>query len=325
MSTGRATGLALALTSAAAFAMSGPLAGSLIAAGWTPGAAVLARVLLAALVLTAPAAVALRGQWSVLRRGGRTIVAYGLVAVAGAQLAYFNAVSHLSVGVALLLEYQGTVLVVGWLWLRHGRRPRRLTLAGSVLALVGLALVLDVAGGLRLDGVGVVWGLAAAVGLATYFVIASDDREPVPALVLSCAGLWVGAAGLMAAGAAGVVPMRATTAQVELLGRSTSWVVPVLGLALVAAAFAYVVGTAAARLLGATLASFAGLTEVVFAVLFAWVLVGQLPAPLQLLGGAVILGGIALVRADELRRRPTAPPWGEGSGRGRAPEELVRG
>jgi hypothetical protein len=41
------------------------------------------------------------------------------VAVAGCQLAYFNAVQSLSVAVALLIEYSGVLLVVGWLWLRH--------------------------------------------------------------------------------------------------------------------------------------------------------------------------------------------------------------
>jgi len=314
MTTGRGTGLVLALASAAAFGTSGALAGSLIAVGWSPAAAVLVRVSLAALVLTVPAVLALRGRWHALRGSVRTILAYGLVAVAGAQLAYFYAVSHLSVGVALLLEYQGIVLVVAWAWLRHGRRPRPLMLAGAGLALVGLVLVLDVFGGVRLDGIGVLWGLAAAVGLAVYFVVASQSgdetrsengaavaRAPVPPLVLSCAGLWIGAAGLALAAATGVLSVDATTAPVRLAGRSMSWLVPVLGLSLVAAALAYVVGTLGARLLGATLASFVGLTEVVFAVLFAWILLGQLPTPVQLVGGLVVVAGIAVVRADELR------------------------
>src|ERR687883_59411 len=131
MLNGRAAGLVLALVSAAAFATSGSLAGSLIAIGWTPGAAVVARVLVAAVVLTVPAAVAMRGRWSLLRRGVPTMLMYGIVAVAVAQFAFFNAISHLSVGVALLLEYQGTVAVVAWLWLRHGRRPRPMVLAGE--------------------------------------------------------------------------------------------------------------------------------------------------------------------------------------------------
>ena len=58
--------------------------------------------------------------------------------VAGCQLFYFNAIERMPVGVALLLEYLGRVLVVGWLWLRHGQRPRRLTVAGAAASIAGL-------------------------------------------------------------------------------------------------------------------------------------------------------------------------------------------
>ena len=60
---------------------------------------------------------------------------------------------------------------------------------------------------------------------------------------------------------------------------------PVLGLALVAAAVAYVTGVLGARLLGAKIASFVGLTEVLFAVLFAWLLLGQVLTPGSCPGG----------------------------------------
>src|SRR5215210_6831456 len=133
-------GLGLATLSAATFATSGSFAGSLLQAGWTPGAAVTVRVVTAAVLLTLPALLALRGQGARLRRGSGLLTAYGLVAVAGAQLCYFNAVQHLSVAVALLLEYSGTLLVVGWLWLRQGQRPRGLTFVGAILAVAGLAL-----------------------------------------------------------------------------------------------------------------------------------------------------------------------------------------
>lgn len=307
MRNARSAGLVLALVSAAAFGTSGALAGSLLAAGWTPGAAVTARIVLAAAALTVPAVLALRGRWSLLRERARTVAAYGVLAVAGAQFAYFNAVAHLSVGVALLLEYQGIVLVVAWLWLRRGRRPGRLVLAGSAVAIAGLALVLDVAGGFRLDGVGVLWGLLAAVGLAVYFVLASDDDEPLPPLVLSCGGLWVGALALLGFAAAGLVPLRATAASVVLAGHEVSWVVPVLGLSLVAAALAYVLGVLGARLLGATLASFVGLAEVLFAVGFAWLFVGQVPTVLQAIGGVVVIAGVTLVRVGELRAGRETP------------------
>ena len=122
---GSRAGLTLAVLSAATFGTSGAFASSLIEAGWSPAAAVITRVAVAAAVLTVPALVQLRGRWSLLRRGAGRVAAYGLVAVAGCQLFYFNAIERMPVGVALLLEYLAAVLVVGWLWLRHGWRAWR--------------------------------------------------------------------------------------------------------------------------------------------------------------------------------------------------------
>src|SRR3954447_2527927 len=214
--------LGLAALSAATIRTSGAFAASLLHAGWTPGAAVTARVVTAAVVLTVPALIALRSARVRLRSGARTVTTYGLVAVAGAQLCYFNAVDHLSVAVALLLEYSGILLVVGWMWLRHGHRPRRLTVAGAAVALSGLVLVLDLVGDHRLDGVGILWGLGAAVGLAVYFVMASDTDSTLPPLVVAWGGLAVGAAGLGLAAVVGVLPVHASRADVTLADASTS-------------------------------------------------------------------------------------------------------
>jgi drug/metabolite transporter (DMT)-like permease len=301
---GEGAGLALAVLSAATFGTSGTFASSLIDAGWSPAAAVLTRIAVSAVILTVPALLQLRGRWALLRRRAGRVAAYGLVAVAGCQLFYFNAIQRMPVGVALLLEYLGAVLVVGWLWLRHGQRPRRLTVIGAAAAIAGLALVLNLAGSARVDPVGVMWGLLAAAGLAIYFLLsAADDEEPLPPIVMAWAGMCVGAATLAGLGGLGVLPMTATTTDVSFLGHRVSWVVPVLGLSLVAAVVAYVAGIGAARRLGAKLASFIGMAEVLFAILFAWMLLGQLPSGLQFLGGAFILAGVALVRIDELSGR----------------------
>ena len=295
-------GLALALLSAATFGTSGSFAAALIASGWSPGSAVTVRVLLAAAVLTVPALLQLRGRYALLRRGGGTLGLYGLAGVAGAQLCYFQAVEHLSVAVALLLEYSGVLLVVGWQWLRHGHRPRPLTGLGALVSVAGLVLVLDLLDAASLDPVGVLWGLGAAVGLAVYYVLSAAEDSPLPPLVVAWGGLTVGGLLLGAAGLVGVLPWRASTADVVLLDRAVSWLVPVLGLSLLAAVVAYVAGIVAARRLGATVASFVGLTEVLFAVLFAFVLLGQVLTAAQLVGGVLVVAGIVVVRLDELRR-----------------------
>ena len=95
--------------------------------------------------------------------------------------------------------------------------------------------------------------------------------------------------------------MTASTGPVTFLRHQVSWLVPVTGLALVAAVIAYVAGIGAARRLGAKLASFIGMAEVLFAILFAWLLLGQLPSAVQFAGGALILAGVTGVRLDELR------------------------
>ncbi|MEP6797694.1 MAG: DMT family transporter [Lapillicoccus sp.] len=295
-------GLVAAVLTAASFGTSGPFAKSLLATGWTSGAIVLLRVGIAALVLIGPALVALRGRWGLVRSEIGVILAYGLVAVAGSQVAYFNAVQYLSVGVALLLEYCGTILVVLWVWLRTRRAPSQVTWLGIAFAVAGLALVLDVTGQARPDGVGVFWGLLAAVGLAVFFVTAAHDTPGLPPVVVAALGMVVGAVALAVAGLVRLVPMTFRTADVRMGGANLPWWLAVGELAIIAAAAAYLLGTFAARRLGSTVSSFVGLSEVLFAIVFAWLLLGELPRAIQLVGGVLIVGGVVTVRAGELRR-----------------------
>ena len=120
--------------SAASFGLSGSLARGLMDAGWSSAAAVSVRILLAAVVLAPLAVVQLRGRWELLRRNLPLVGVYGLLAVAGCQLAFFNAVERMPVGVALLIEYMSPVAVIGWLWLTRGQRPGPRTVAGALLA-----------------------------------------------------------------------------------------------------------------------------------------------------------------------------------------------
>lgn len=294
-------GLGLAVLSAAAFGLSGSFARGLLDSGWSPVTAVALRVAVGALVLLGPALYALRGRWHLLIAGWRSIVLFGALAVAACQVTYFLAVERLSVAVALLLEYLGIVLIVGWLWLRQGQRPRPLTIIGAALSVAGLALVLDVFGAVSIDPIGVLWGLAAAVGLACYFIVSADDSHGLPPLVLATGGLAVGAAGLGMIGVIGLVPMQMNTEDILLAGRDVPWWVGIGGLAVFSAAIAYGAGVAATRRLGSKVASFVGLAEVVFAVIFAWILLGQLPAPIQAVGGLLILAGVVAVKVDDAR------------------------
>ena len=98
--------------------------------------------------------------------------------------------------------------------------------------------------------------------------------------------------------------MHATTSDTTFAQHQVPFWIPLIALAVIATAFAYFAGVIAARDLGQTVASFVALAEVLFSVLFAWLLLGQLPLAIQLLGGVFIVGGVVLVRLGELRRTP---------------------
>ncbi len=305
------SGLAFAVVSAMTFALSGTLARGLLDAGWTAGSAVAARIAIAAVVLVVPGLLALRGRWHLLRSNGLLVTTYGVAAVAGAQLCYFYAISYMQVSVALLIEYTAPVAVVLWLWLRHGNRPHRLTVAGAIVAALGLVLVLDVISGADLNAIGIAWGLGAMVGAATYFVIGGDTDNGLPPITLAAGGLVVGGVVLLAAGLVGVLPMHATTIDVSYDGVVVPWWVPVLALGLVTAAVAYVTGIEAARRLGSRLASFIALFEVLMALVFAWLLLDELPRAIQLLGGLLVLAGVVVVKLGEGRSALVIEPLPE--------------
>lgn len=301
---GRAAGIGTGLLSAMCFGTSGTFGASLIGAGWSPAGAVLARVCVAALALTAPAVWALRGRWGLLARSWRQVAVYGLVGVAACQVCYFNAIARMDVGISILLEYLGVILVVGWLWLRHGQRPRLLTVLGGVSALGGLALMLDLSGAGGVSLTGVLFALAAAASMAVYFFQSASTTSPdggaaLPPVALTWGGMITGAAFIALVGAARLMPLRFSASPVTLLSAHVSWLAPVLGVGVIAAAVAYVTGIDAARRLGPKLGSFVAMAEVLFAAGFAWALLHQVPTGTQFLGGLLILAGVVAVRLDE--------------------------
>ena len=300
-------GLVFATVSAAAFGSSGPMGRALIDAGWTAGAAVLVRLGGAAVVLTLLALVLQRERLRLTWRTARILLVYGLVAMAGVQLGFFNAVRTLDVGVALLLEYLAPVLLLAWTSLRTRRRPPTATLVGAGLTLLGLVLVLDLTGTGTVDPVGVAWGLFAAVCLAAYFSLSARQDADLPPLLMAAGGTTVGAVAIGLAGVVGIVPLSFATTDTVLAGVEVSWLVPAGWLVVVSTAAAYLTGIAGVVRLGPRAASFVSLSEVLFAILTAWLLLSQLPGPLQLLGGAAILAGIVVIQRTEQPGEPRAP------------------
>ena len=306
-------GLLFAVGSAFTFGMSGPFAKSLMVAGWSPMAAVTARLAGGALVMAVFATIVKPDWIREARRHARVVIAYGLVPIAGAQLCYYNAVSHLSVGVALLLEYTAPILVVGWIWATTRRRPRGMTLAGVGLAVAGIVLVLDIlSGAAHVNAIGVAWALAAAICAACYFMMSDEvtaDGSGLSSITLSAGGLVVGAVAVGLLGVSGVMPLTFTANDAAVAGLTVPWWVPVIVLGVVSTAIAYTLGISGVARLRPSFASLVGLGEVLFAVLSAWVLIGEAVTLTQAVGGVVVLLGLGLARQGDRRTEVTAATW----------------
>lgn len=309
----RATsGLAMAVASALAFSASGPFLKPLLEAGWSLGAVLLVRMGVAGLVLSPALVRALRRDRSFVRRHGGVVIAFGLTAVAGCQLFYFAAMQRMPVAVALLIQYIAPVLIVLWVWARTRRAPSRAVVTGSVVAMTGLVLVVDIAGA-RFEPLGTLLALGAAICAAAYFVISERSGGRIAPLALASGGLLVGTALIGVLLLTGVLPFAAPPVTVVLAGMELPWWVPLGWVAAVGTTLGYALGVMAVPRTGARLASFVGLSEVLFTLLVAWIVLAEAPGAVQVLGGALVLAGVVLVRLDgaspALRRRPvvTAP------------------
>ena len=308
-------GLIIGVAASVAFATSGVFIKPLLESGWSPAAAVTVRAGIAGLALLPFAIAALHGRWSALWRARWRVLGMGLVGVGGTQLAYFAALQRVPVSTALLIEYLAPLILVVLAWATTRRMPKAVVLAGSVVAIAGLILVVGLGGAAGdsvgaaadLDGLGLIFAGMAAIGVAAYYLIAARPSDGLPSVALAAAGLILGSTALGLLGALGVLPFAVDFGTVSLFGGQLPWWLPLVFVALVSTAFAYVASIRASEMLGSRLMSFVGLLEVVFASLFAWLLLGENLTPVQLLGGVLILAGIALVRMEKRADAPLEP------------------
>ena len=304
-------GLVIAVVAAFTFGTSGALIKPLLEAGWSPAAAVTARALIGGFVLLPVALVLVRGNWAAVWRARWRIVIMALIGVAATQLVYFASVERIPVNTAILIEYMAPLLLVGWVWARTRAVPKVVVIAGSIVAVVGLVLVVSPGGAGSIDALGLGFAGLAAIGCAIYYVLAAKPSDGLPPVALACFGLIGGGISLGVVGLIGIVPFTATFDNVALMGSPAPWWVPLVIVGVIATAIAYAASITASEMLGSRLASFAGLLEVVAAALYAWLLLGEALTLLQLLGGALILVGIGLVRSDtsatELEAGETVP------------------
>lgn len=274
-----------------------------------------AAALLIVVALTSPATLRVRP------RELGFLVVVGIIGIGLVQWLYFVAISRLPVGIALLLEYLAPVLVV--LWVRFARREnvRSRMWAAVGLAVVGLAIVARVWEGLTLDGLGLLAGLGSAAALATYYL--SSEHGMVRRDPLSLAAWTFSAAALFWA-----VLRPPWTFDWGRLGREIAlpslfqgatvplWLL-VVWIILLGTVVPYFFVLLALASLGSARTGLLGMGEPVMAGLVAWVVLGEVLTGVQLLGAALILGGIVLAETSRQRaadRRTGSAPVAPGGG-----------
>ncbi|MFD4115380.1 DMT family transporter [Streptomyces niveus] len=311
-SQGRSVGLGLALLSAFAFGGSGVAAKPLIEAGLDPLHVVWLRVAGAALVMLP---VAWRHR-DLVRRRPALLAGFGLFAVAGVQAFYFASLSRIPVGVALLVEYLAPALVLLWVRFVRRRPVSRAAAVGVVLAVGGLACVVEVWAGLSFDVIGLLLALGAACCQVGYFLLSdqggdpADPAEAVDPLGVIAYGLLIGTLVLTVIAQPWGMDFALLTGGVDMGGSDVAAPLLLGWIVLVATVLAYGTGVVSVRRLSPQVAGVVACLEAVIATVLAWVLLGEhLSAP-QVLGGFVVLVGAFIAQTST--PQPTARAGGVG-------------
>ncbi|MBS2532589.1 EamA family transporter [Catenulispora sp. NF23] len=290
-------GVLFGVTSSVAFGAGGPFAKALIAAGFSPLQAVWVRLIGTVVVLVALCLVLRRpGQLAMMVRNKWQILLYGVVAVAACQSLYFVAASRLPVGIAILLEFTGPVLVVAWEKLVRHAHVARESAIGVGVAMLGLAVVVQIWSGLHLDAIGIAAGLGAAAGNATFFLLIDRLRDSVDPLTLTTGGMAVGMVVLTPLAAPWSAPWHILGHSVPLGSHHVPGWTLALFIVLISTILSYLTGAAAIQRLSAPVAAGLAYVEPASATVIAWATLGERLAPIQIGGGAIVLAGAFLAQ-----------------------------
>jgi drug/metabolite transporter (DMT)-like permease len=236
---------------------------------------------------------------------GRWIAAFAGVLFFADLLFWQYAIDAVGAGLATVLANLQVVFVAVVAWLLFGERPSSRTLAALPIMLLGVALIGGVIGaGTYGDNppLGVVFGIGSAISYGAYLIVVrrlsrSHVAEPVAVSTLSTTAvalIW----GL-AIGKLDLVPYLPAHFWLLLLG-------------ITAQSAGYLLISLSLPRLPAVVVSIILLAQPVMSVGLAMLIVGETPSSAQLLGVAMVIGGIALatvpLRGARRRRAMPATP-----------------
>lgn len=256
------------------------------------------RVAGAALLMGATMLVIDRSALRLPRKRIVPIVAMG-IAVASLQATYAIAVHILPVGIALLLEYTATLAValIAYFFFKERVKARIWIAIGLVLA--GLVVVAEI-WNTTLDPIGVIWALLASASLTAYFILGERQTGAMHPMAVGfwtmtvasifwafLSGWWEIDPAIFAAN----IPLTADASGVT----GPAWVLMTINI-VVGTFFSFALSLFAISRLKATRSGIVATSEILFAFLFAFVLLGETLNVGQIVGATVVLIGIVIAQ-----------------------------
>jgi len=288
-----------ALLAAVLFGANGSVSKVVIESGFTAIQLTQMRVLGAAVISGVILLILDRKSFRVPLRQWPVIVVLGIVGVAMLQATYAFAIALLPVGIALLLEYLAVLIVAVVAFFFFKEKVHQRLWIAIACVIVGLVVVAEIWAS-TLNPVGVVWGLAAAVCLATYFLVGEKQLQTISPLALSfwtmtiASLFWAPFSGwwnFTTETFATLVPMGSSAESATI----PVWVLIVWNMTL--GSFApFLLSLSALKRLTATVAGIIATSEIAFAFLAAWLWLNELLSLTQIFGASVVLLGIVIAQ-----------------------------
>ncbi len=275
--------------------MGGVIAKRAFDLGVAPGTLAEWRILFASVVFIAITLAFERRDLLAVRRVDLPFLAlFGLLGVLAVQLVYYEAIQRIPIGVALVIEYTGPVLLLIYARLRGRAVGRRLWIAAA-LAVLGCFFAAGAydARLLELNALGLALAAMDAFIFALYFALGERLGKTYGTPTLLVWGFGFALVGWSVIRPPWLLPWAETNAE---------GYVQIAAVVVIATVIPFALTLAAARLIPAARVGLAATVEPVVAAVAAWIALGEHLDPLQIAGGVVVLIGIAIAQS----LRPTA-------------------
>ncbi len=221
---------------------------------------------------------------------------FGIIGIAAVQSFYFFSILRLHVSTALIIEFTAPIWIVLYLRLIKKIKINNSMWLGLIAAFIGLILVGEVWKGLTLNGLGVISSFIDALSLASYFFLSRALGKLRSTETMLVWGFGITAVLYALVQPWWSFPFRIFTKPIDLNGHFVGHHLPgwlLIGfIVLFGTVLPYLCVVIGINALTPQAASIIGMLEPLFAGAFGWILLKETFTTIQLIGAAVVLGGI---------------------------------